>query len=215
MEPHLLGYHAWAAAVVDRLTFRAQIIETGTESYRLRASQTATEPDTRRPEPETRDRSTSMTDDYPAVTARDIAEFLDHLAALRYGAGAERPRRAGRVPGSQSRTLLTRIADQHAHTDPAYAAQVRQIATDALTAAAEPDRPPVTTTTVGPTRKRTTHPDAPRGRGQTTRRNPGPLLVDTAIGAASTTLDVVLVDPQPSDSGQSQLSVLGQGHQCF
>lgn len=29
-----------AAAVVDRLTFRAHIIETGSESYRLRVSQT-------------------------------------------------------------------------------------------------------------------------------------------------------------------------------
>ncbi len=29
------------AAVVDRLTFRAQIIETGTESYRLRTTRAA------------------------------------------------------------------------------------------------------------------------------------------------------------------------------
>ena len=105
-----------------------------------------------------------MTDDYPAVTARDIAQFLDHLAALRYGAGAEDPAERAAFLAHKAE-LCHRIADQHAHTDPAYAAQVRQIATDALTAAAEHDRPPVTTTTtVGPTRKRTTHPDH-RGAG--------------------------------------------------
>jgi DNA replication protein DnaC len=33
-----------AAAVVDRLTFKAHIIETGTESYRLRASRRSKRP---------------------------------------------------------------------------------------------------------------------------------------------------------------------------
>ena len=40
-----------AAAVVDRLTFRAHIIQTGTESYRLRATRTARTPQPARPRP--------------------------------------------------------------------------------------------------------------------------------------------------------------------
>ena len=43
-----------AAAVVDRLTFHAHIIETGTDSYRLRASRTKkTKPPPPEPPPDT------------------------------------------------------------------------------------------------------------------------------------------------------------------
>jgi len=38
-----------AAAVVDRLTFKALIVETGSESYRLRASRAGKKPATPKP----------------------------------------------------------------------------------------------------------------------------------------------------------------------
>jgi DNA replication protein DnaC len=48
-----------AAAVVDRLTFHAHIIQTGTDSYRLRTSRTAK----KQPAPQTRPSPSTMDND--------------------------------------------------------------------------------------------------------------------------------------------------------
>jgi hypothetical protein len=81
-----------------------------------------------------------MTEDYDAVTARDIAEFLHHLAELRSSARADDPaERAAFL--TRKAEVLTRIADQYARTDPAYSRQVQQLATDARTAAHASTRP--------------------------------------------------------------------------
>lgn len=78
-----------------------------------------------------------MTNDtiHAAVTTADIAEFLHHLAALRFGAPpADDPAERAAFLARKAE-LFTRIADQHAPTDPGYAEQVRQMATQAHTAA--------------------------------------------------------------------------------
>lgn len=68
------------------------------------------------------------------VTAADIAELLHHLAALRVPARAEDPA-ARAVFLIRKAELLGRIADQYAHSDPSYSAQVAQPATHARTTA--------------------------------------------------------------------------------
>lgn len=78
------------------------------------------------------------------VTAADIAEFLARLARLRSPAlGGDPAERAALL--CDKAELLGRIADQHAHSDPAYSAQVAQLATAARTAASTADVNPALT----------------------------------------------------------------------
>ena len=96
-----------------------------------------------------------MTNDtiYAAVTTANIAEFLHHLAALRFGAPrADDPAKRAAFLARKAE-LFTRIADQHAPTDPGYAEQVRQMATQAHTAADHHLRLPQQP--VGPNQRRT------------------------------------------------------------
>jgi hypothetical protein len=70
----------------------------------------------------------------PRVTAREIAEFLHELARHHV------PDRGGDPTShatllARKADLFTRIADQHAHTDPVHAEQARQAAERARTAA--------------------------------------------------------------------------------
>jgi len=100
-----------------------------------------------------------MTDDHPIhdydrVTADDIADLLHHLADLSYPGRSHDPAQRHAFLAHKAE-LLTRIADQYTDTDPSYSDQVRQMATDALTAAnqARPRQPPQR---VGPSHRRTT-----------------------------------------------------------
>jgi hypothetical protein len=95
-----------------------------------------------------------MTDDYDAVTARDIADFLDHLARLRLGGHDDPDGRAAFL--THKAQLLTRIADQHADTDPGYSQEVRQSADDAR-AAARRCTTGLPQQRVGPNHRRTPH----------------------------------------------------------
>ena len=77
-----------------------------------------------------------MADHHPGpVTAGEIAEFLHRLAR-------HRPTVLGGDPAEHAALLahkaelFARIADQHAHTDPAHAGQARQAAQRARAAAA-------------------------------------------------------------------------------
>jgi hypothetical protein len=115
-----------------------------------------------------------MTDDYDAVTARDIADFLDHLARLRLGGHDDPDGRAAFL--THKAQLLTRIADQHADTDPGYSQEVRQSADDAR-AAARRCTTGLPQQRVGPNHRRTPHrPPDPGGAtsqkaGSSHRRN--------------------------------------------
>jgi hypothetical protein len=77
--------------------------------------------------------------DYDRVTARDIAQFLHHHAELRAGPRGDDPAERAAFLHRKA-DLFTRIADQAARirTD-AYIEQVRQLATDARTAAQKAD----------------------------------------------------------------------------
>ncbi|WP_219419414.1 hypothetical protein [Pseudonocardia nigra] len=104
-------------------------------------------------------------DDYDAVTARDIAEFLHHLAELRRGPGGPDP--AGRTAFlTRKAELFTRIADQsdHSHRN-GYSEQARQIADNAR-AAAGPAHPELPRQRVGPNPRRTS--DIEPGQGGAT-----------------------------------------------
>ena len=69
------------------------------------------------------------------VTAGEITEFLHRLARLRPPAlGGDPAERAALL--AHKAELFARIADQHAHTDPAHADQARQAAERASAAAA-------------------------------------------------------------------------------
>jgi hypothetical protein len=79
---------------------------------------------------------TDPSDDYDAVTAHDIAEFLHHLAELRCAPG-DGPDPAGRAAFLVRKAeLFSRIADQsvRSHSD-GYSEQVRQMADNAGAAA--------------------------------------------------------------------------------
>jgi hypothetical protein len=73
--------------------------------------------------------------DFDRVTARDIAQFLHHHAELRAGPRGDDPAERAAFLHRKA-DLFTRIADQAARirTD-AYVEQVRQMATNARTAA--------------------------------------------------------------------------------
>ena len=89
---------------------------------------------------------------YDRVTAHDIADLLHHLAEMRCGDPAERAAFL-----SRKADLFTRIA-RHAEQTRVddYSRQVRQMATDARTAADQTQLPPQQ---VGPNQRRT--PDGP------------------------------------------------------
>jgi hypothetical protein len=100
--------------------------------------------------------------DFDRVTARDIAQFLHHHAELRAGPRGDDPAERAAFLHRKA-DLFNRIADQAAliRTD-AYVEQVRQMATNARTAAEKtelqlPQQP------VGPNQRRTTNP--PPGTG--------------------------------------------------
>ncbi len=107
--------------------------------------------------------------DYDAVTAADIAEFLHHLADLRIGApGEDLAARAAFLTAKAD--LFTRIADQHAETDPGYATQVRQMARDTRGAAARGAT--AVPRQVGPNQRRTP-PDHAQPDGARAQENSG------------------------------------------
>ncbi len=114
-----------------------------------------------------------MTNDtiYAAVTTADIAEFLHHLAALRFGApSADDPAERAAFLARKAE-LFTRIADQHAPTDPGYAEQVRQMTAQAHTAADHTDlRLPQQP--VGPNQRRTED-GRPQPRGARSQEKTG------------------------------------------
>ncbi|MGH3748039.1 MAG: hypothetical protein ACRDT8_11630 [Micromonosporaceae bacterium] len=113
-------------------------------------------------------------DDYDAVTARDIAEFLHHLADLRCAPNGPDPAQRAEFLACKA-ALLSRIADQAERTrSDTYSQQVRQIANTAhatATAAADQQRLPKQRV-VGPKPKRTTSP-SPNTSGAKTEKNSG------------------------------------------
>jgi len=98
----------------------------------------------------------SLTSNYDAVAAADVADFLHHLANLRLGEPhADDPHERVAFLARKSE-LFNRIAQQYTRTDPGYAEQVRQMAIDARAAAdhaaLQPQRQ-----RVGPKQRRTRH----------------------------------------------------------
>jgi hypothetical protein len=90
-------------------------------------------------------------DDYDLVTSRDVTELLHCLGHLHWGIhGNDTTERTAFL--HRKAELFTRIANQHARRDPIYSAEVRQLAANARTAAAELQLP---TQRVGPDQKRT------------------------------------------------------------
>jgi hypothetical protein len=118
-----------------------------------------------------------MTDDHAInhhhhVTVHDIAGLLHHLADLRSHGRSDDPAERTAFLAHKAE-LLTRIADQYTLSDPAYSDQVRQLATDALTAAKPASRP---RQQPGPTHRRTIdRPTNPGGANSQENRgaNPG------------------------------------------
>ena len=84
------------AAIVDRLTFNAHIIETGTESFRLRSTRTSGE---RRSPPDQRTRCRA------ALPGRQIEGL-----GVETDRASRRSRRAPRASGSLSASSISRIA---------------------------------------------------------------------------------------------------------
>ena len=114
----------------------------------------------------------SLTSNYDAVTAADIAEFLHHLANLRLGeppAGDPTDRIAFLARKSE---LFSRIAQQYTRTDPGYAEQVRQMAIDARAAADHAAALQPHRQRVGPKHRRTRH-DQPPPAGAKTEEKTG------------------------------------------
>jgi DNA replication protein DnaC len=171
------------AAIVDRITFEAHIVETGTQSYRLRASQRR---HTKTPGPARPGKEHHMIDtnggvddtdgydsDYDRVTAHDIAEFLHHLAELRNGhdeSVIDPAQRAAFL--SRKADLFTRLAEQAEHTRiDAYSQQIRQMA-DTARAAADHVQTQLPQQRLGPTPRRTPH-RPPTTSGARSQENPG------------------------------------------
>jgi hypothetical protein len=103
--------------------------------------------------------------EYNRVTARDIADLLHHLAEMRCGAGINAIDPAERaVFLTRKAELFTRIARRAERTRiDDYSRHVRQMATDARTAA-EQAQLQLPQQRVGPTRRRTsTHPATSAG----------------------------------------------------
>lgn len=109
------------------------------------------------------DNPTTDSNNYDVVTARDIADFLHHLADLRCRTRSDDPAEQAAFQARKAE-LFTRIADQSARSYPRYAEQVRQMANDAH-AAANPELPQPR---VGPNQKRTTdhQPDTDGAKSQ-------------------------------------------------
>jgi hypothetical protein len=102
---------------------------------------------------------------------RDIAQFLDHLAQLRSPGGNDHPgERAAFL--TRKAGLLTRIADQHAGSDPAYSEPARQLATNAYIAAGRCSSR-LQHQRVGPNDRRTADRLPDPGGGQITRETWG------------------------------------------
>jgi hypothetical protein len=105
--------------------------------------------------------------DYDRVTAREIAQFLDYHAELRAGPRGDDPAERAAFLHRKA-DLFTRIAEQAARirTD-AYSEQVRQLATDARTAAQKADLQ-LLQQRVGPNPRRTPNhpPDTGGARSQ-------------------------------------------------
>jgi hypothetical protein len=117
------------------------------------------------------------TDDYDTVTGRDIAEFLHDYADLRCTPRADDPAERAAFPDRKA-DLFTSMANQAArgrtasYTD-AWIEQVRQMATDARTAANHARLEQLPQQRVGPNRGEP--PSAnPQPVGPRPRRSPGP-----------------------------------------
>jgi hypothetical protein len=102
------------------------------------------------------DETDSYDNEYARVTERDIADLLHHLAEMRCGASTAVIEPAERAAFLTSKAeLFTRIARRAERTRvDDYSRQVRQMATDARTAA-EQARLQLPQQRVGPTRRRT------------------------------------------------------------
>jgi len=90
-------------------------------------------------DPDPRPIRAAATDRVEPVTARDIAAFTARLARLRSPAlGGDPAAYAAEHAAllAHKAELFARIADQHAHTDPAHTGQARQAAERARAAAA-------------------------------------------------------------------------------
>ena len=186
------------AAIVDRITFEAHIVETGTQSYRLRASQRkhAKAPARARPgkehSHERRPRSRPAAFDYDPgypqtyeqrlrqlydrVTAHDIADLLHHARrdALQRPRRVKRhrSRRAGRVPVPQGR--ICSPASPSTPNTPASTPTASNPADgrhDAR-AAAEHAQPQLPQQRLGPDQRRTPH-RPPTSGGARSEENPG------------------------------------------
>jgi hypothetical protein len=108
--------------------------------------------------------------DHDAVTARDIAEFLHHLAEP--GRGARSDDHAERAQFlARKADLLTRIADQHTPSDPRHSEQIRQIATNARAAADHAAHLLYPHQQVEPDHRRTTDREADRGGARSQEKN--------------------------------------------
>jgi hypothetical protein len=114
---------------------------------------------------------TDDSNDYDRVTAADIADFTRHLAELRHGQPRADDPAERAIFLARKADLLTRIAAQHTHTDPAYAKHVLQLARDAHTAAAQAALQ-LPLQRVGPTPRRTPA-RQPRSSGARPQENTG------------------------------------------
>ena len=110
---------------------------------------------------------------YDRVTARDIADFLHHLAELRNGHAESVIDPAQRAAFlSRKADLFTRLAEQAEHTRiDAYSQQIRQMA-DTARAAADHVQTQLPQQRLGPTPRRTPH-RPPTTSGAGSQENPG------------------------------------------